>query len=147
MGAVVALVSNTPRTMATYVETLIVLSCEGGNAPNVLGLKSGEAVLLSPPTAGACGTHTTGETRGVIVTLAPPRVIAWSCIVTLLQIRSQCLTTTPVFALPKVRGMPALLKIMYPLEIDVLFCVVPREPCAPPNRTITCLQALCPLPN
>ena len=51
--------------------------CEGMNAPSVSALKSGGAGLLSPPTAGACGPHTTGEELGVIVTLFPPHMMAW----------------------------------------------------------------------
>ena len=72
-------------------------------------------MLLSPPTAGACGTHTTGVGLGVIVTLVPPRVIAWPYIVTLFPISASMSDKHTIFCFVKGKGVPALLKIMYPL--------------------------------
>ena len=82
-------------------------------------------MLCSPPTAGACGTHTTGEGLGVIVTLVPPRVIAWPYIVTLFPISASMSDKHTIFCFVKGKGVPALLKIMYPLASSALSFLYP----------------------
>ena len=56
----------------------------------------------------------------MIVTLVPPRVIAWPYIVTLFPISASMSDKHTIFCFVKGKGVPALLKIMYPLPSSAL---------------------------